>query len=497
MKIPKMNWEKKTEERLIVAIGEGQVKGLLVERAQGGWVPRKLQVSLLGQEAALLPEEWLAAFKTGPTHPKTWVILPRQAMSVQILEMPSSKPAEIAEMLRLQLGKLTPYAPEEVMSSHVALEVTPEGYSRILLLVAKREIVAHAVNLATIGGLEVDQVMTSSEGIVRWVSRHPSIEPLLSAGEKTAVLDLDTTFSDFLIVSRGHLEFTRAIPIGLTRLLTGYPESGEDAESGVEKLMKELNFSFASYQSEAGTKGKGPVALAVIGPKACVDPLMNRLGSLGISIIPADPLDGLSIPAVMPESPAPSLTALLGVGQTEEPPLAGFVPEELMLRRILKARGTEIAKLGVLLVSILTVLSLIFIEEIMVGVQRLSELDRQVAALAPGASEVEKARMRVRFSQQRLGGETTILRLLDRLYRMVPEDVVLTEVHFEAGKGMAVKGYSANMSRIFEFVTALERLPIFGTVKTKSVAKRKSGDKEVADFLLTCEMAKRPPKAPS
>ena len=261
--------------------------------------------------------------------------------------------------------------------------------------------------------------------------------------------------------------------------------------SGVEKLMKELNFSFASYQSEAGTKGKGPVALAVVGPKACVEPLMSRLSSLGISVIPADPLEGLPIPVSIPEGAVMSLTALVGVGQTEEPPLAGFVPEELMLRRMLKDRGAEIAKLGVLLVSTLMVLSLIFVEKILVGVQRLQELDRQVAALAPAASEVERAKMRVRFSQQRLGGEITVLRLLDRLYRMVPEDVVLTEVHFEAGKELSVKGYSANMSRIFEFVTALEKLPIFGTVKTKSVAKRKSGNKEVADFLLACELTQR------
>ncbi len=468
--------------RLMIEIGEGQAKGLVMELTKGGWSLRKVQVAALGAEAATLAPDWLSALEVNPAQMKIWMILPRQAVSAQILELPSTDPAEISQMLSLQLGKLTPYAPTEVMSPHIVLEASPEGYARVLLLVVKRDAIAQAVNLVSGSGLDVVHVMVSSEGIAQWVSREPEIASSLAQGERVAVLDLDATLSEFLILSQGRWEFTRAIPIGLNRL-------SEEPEKWADKLVEETRFSLGLYQSEAGGKGREPTRLVLVGQKPSVDLLVDRLKTIDIPVLSKDPLAGLEVSASSPAISLSSLTALLGAGGMTGLPLVNLLPPELVLRQTLQERGKDIAVMGVLLVALLTLMSLVFIEKMVVGMRHLSDLTQAVAELTPEATEVEKAKMRIRFAQERTGSDASALRLLDRLYRVVPEDVTLTAVRLEASKELGIKGYSTSMARIFEFVTALEHLPVFGVVKTRSVTKRKFGNQELADFDLLCELA--------
>lgn len=478
-------WQKGRTHRLIISVADGQAKGLLAELSPGGkWVPRRVRAVALPAEATSLPTEWIQSLLAGVSgRVPIWLILPRHAISLQVLEVPSTDVGEIAEMLRLQISKFTPYAPNEVASSHWVVEETPEGYARILLLIAKREVISQATNLLVASGLlETAYVMTSCEGIVRWVQHAPAFTQVLAQHERIAVVDLDSTLTDFLILSRNRWEFSRAIPIGLNRFT-------EDPQKWADKLSEEVRFSFALYQGEAVGKGKEPTQLYILGPQESVAPLLERLQNVGVPVQTLDPLsDNAGLLEGESAKNVSSVTALLGAGSTPQPPRCDFLPEELALRRIVQERGLEIAKLGIGAVSVLMLLSLVMIEKVIVHHQQLARINKKIEILAPAANEVERAQMRIRVARQRMARDASVLRLLDRVYRAVPAEVTLTEVHLESDKELAIKGYSANIPRIFEFVTALEKNPLLGTVKTKSVAQRKFGNKDTADFQLSCAL---------
>lgn len=478
--------------RLFVAFGEGQVKGLVMHAVQGRWVPKAAQVTAQDSAAPSLPPEWLAALGVTPAEVRTTIILPRQAISAPTLELPSTNPGEIAEMVRLQLGQLTPHAPEEVMHAHLPVDVTSEGYTRVLLLIVKREVVAQSINLCMAAGLSVSAVMTSSEAATRWVAAH--VQDPAVPDERLAILDLDTGLSEFLVVTRGRCEFTRAVPIGWARLQ-------EDAEKWGSKLVEEILTSVDLYRhGEHEAQPPELARLVLLGPEAMTGPLVDRLGMMKMPVQQVDPMaphrslvSGAGLP---PDAPT-SITALLGAGETPAPPLANFAPTELTVHHALQERGRDLARLGILLVAAMTLLSVLFIEKMIIATQFLDRVTREAATVSSAATDVEKAKMRIRVSQQRMGRELSALRILDRLYRVVPDDITLTGIQFDAGKDLNVKGYSANMSHIFEFASSLGRLPIFGTVKTKSVAKRRFGNQELIDFELICQLVTPGTQAPA
>ncbi len=469
--------------RLFVAFAEGQVKGLLMHAVQGRWVPKALYAATQDAAATTLPPEWLATLGMDPAAVRTTVILPRQAISAPTLELPSTNPGEIAEMVRLQLGQLTPHAPDEVMHAHLPLEVTSEGYTRVLLLIVKREVVAQAINLCMASGLSVGAVMTSSEAATRWAAAH--LQDPAAPSELLGVLDLDTTLSEFLVVTQGRCEFTRAVPIGWARLQ-------EDPEKWGSKLVEEILTSIDLYRhGEHEGQPQDLARLILLGPEAMTGPLMDRLGAMKMPVQQVDPMAGLPVTLPAPLEHPTSFAALLGAGGTAAPPLANFAPTELTVHHALQERGRDLARLGVLLVATMTLMSVLFIEKMIIATRFLDRVTREASAIAPAATEVEKAKMRIRVSQQRMGRDTSALRILDRLYRAVPDDITLMGVQFDTGQSLNVKGYSANMSHIFEFASTLGRLPIFGAVKTKSVAKRRFGNQELIDFELICQLTER------
>ncbi|MBI4313976.1 MAG: PilN domain-containing protein [Candidatus Omnitrophica bacterium] len=466
--------------RLVLTWNDGQVKGILFDTAQEQWSVRQMKVAPMPADAPSLPSEWIGSFAPAVGPLESWMVLPRQLVSAQVIQLPSTQPAEISEMLRLQLRKLTPYAPHEVMTAHIVLETTPEGYALVLLLAVRWEALSQMVGVVAGSGVELTHVITSTEAISRWIALQTP--DFFQEHERVAVLDMDASLSEFVVLSRHGCDFTRAIPIGWNRIT-------EEAERWGEKLIHEIRISLDLYRHSEVAQDRNPEQLLLLGSSPLTAPLGARLSILDMEVRIIDPIAGLPAEAGRPEVGNSSWTTLLGAGLSREAPKADFTPPELLLRQSIRERGREIAQLGVLVISIMSVVSCLFIEKIIVGTRQMNRLNQAIAVLSPDAVELEKALMRIRLAQQRSNPEGSVLRILDRVYRAVPGDVTLTAIRFESAKEVEVKGYSGNTSRIFEFVAALEKIQFFPAVKTKSVAKRRFGKQELTDFEVLCQLS--------
>ncbi|GAI08673.1 unnamed protein product, partial [marine sediment metagenome] len=69
------------------------------------------------------------------------VSLPHQLAAVRNLELPSANPAEIKDMVQLQVGKQTPFTKEEIIYDYQILDTNEEGYSRVMLAIVHRDVI--------------------------------------------------------------------------------------------------------------------------------------------------------------------------------------------------------------------------------------------------------------------------------------------------------------------------------------------------------------------
>ena len=138
------------------------------------------------------------------------LVVPRQFVTIRNLELPSVDDREIGEIVDLQASKQTPYAREEIIFGFKARKSPKDGYSDVLLAIAKKDIVEERMKVLKEAGLDVGSVRLGSEAIYRYFLLLNKDKP----GKTTLLIDIDTNFSDVLVISNDNLEYTRNITIG-------------------------------------------------------------------------------------------------------------------------------------------------------------------------------------------------------------------------------------------------------------------------------------------
>lgn len=109
----------------------------------------------------------------------------REAFTLRTLELPSRDPKEIASMLELQLGKLTPYPRAEIFFAWSLIGAFREGYTTVLLAVGRKALIDGALALLAAKGARALWIGISTEGLAAWSvadaktapSARPSPEP--------------------------------------------------------------------------------------------------------------------------------------------------------------------------------------------------------------------------------------------------------------------------------------------------------------------------------
>src|SRR6185295_10294881 len=80
------------------------------------------------------------------------------------------------------------------------------------------------------------------------------------------------------------------------------------------------------------------------------------------------------------------------------------------------------------------------------------------------------------------------LETVNELYRLIPQEIYLTNITLDENGTVTIQGVSESMSRVFSFVTALEDSDFFKSVKTNSTAAKKERGKDVATFELSFKL---------
>src|SRR4030042_3397827 len=148
------------------------------------------------------------------------VSFPRNLVTMRNLHLPSSDPKEIEGMIDLHMGRQAPYPREEIVGSFQIQGPDETGYSKVILAISHRDALRQVFNLLSIVNLFPEKIELSSQGAVSCFLYNERSH--LASGAISMLLDIDANFTDFLIIDKEKLLFSRRLAYGADQLATGY-----------------------------------------------------------------------------------------------------------------------------------------------------------------------------------------------------------------------------------------------------------------------------------
>jgi len=408
--------------------------------------------------------------------------IPRHLVTIRILEFPSVDRKEIRDMVTLQVGKQTPYSREEIIFTYRPIHIERPGYTKVMLVIARRNIVNARVEVLQKAGIEVDKVAVSSEGVYNWFAM--SYPEDVAADEKASIiLDIDSNYSDFIVIHRGQFCYTRNILIGSNHLLG-------DWDKWKDKFVEEVGHSMELYHNEERNVEIGKIFLS--GAAKHVSGIESTLNAqLNLSIRLTEPFQNIKLRGdihVFSDedflfiSPSPLLGMVVRHGDLQ----MDLTSNELRIQREMEQKRKQITLMGILAASVVLLISLLVIIQIYNKNAYLMQIKKQIAKIEKEASHVERMRRYINLVEGRLDAKYRSLNVLNEIHKLTPKEIYFTNINIEEKNRAIIQGRASAMSNVFSFVTTLEESPYFENVKTTYTTTKKDKDEEYAKFEIIC-----------
>ncbi len=478
---------KSKKTSVVVEIGNDWLKILEYSPAhKGGCVTRASFVKLV-QIKESVTEALAKAFKTLKLGKQSVIAcIPRHLVTVRILEFPSTDPKEIHEMVTLQVGKQTPYSREEIIFAYRPIRVQQEGYTKVMLVIARRNIVNARVEVLQKAGIEVQKVAVSSEGVFNWFNTAYASEMKASLEgivEGTVLLDVDSNYSDFVVISQGQFYYTRNILIGANHLL-------EEDGKWKDKFVEEVGHSMELYHNEEPHIKLDKIFLTGAGKH--VSGLDQALmGQLELPVSIAEPLNNIKIRKDVralsdDDSVFVSPSPLLGMAIDNKDLRLDLTSSELRIQKDMEKKRKQIMLMGVLAASVVMVGSLLVLISLYLKNSYLTQVEREIKKIEKVASLVDRMRQHISLVETRLDAGQRSINVFHEVHRLTPEEIHFTNVNIEEGGRTILQGRAKEMSNVFSFVTTLEGSAYFENVKTSYTTTKKEKGEEYTKFEIIC-----------
>lgn len=451
---------KPRKQALLVETGTDWIKIILAEADGGAVRISKMHMEPVNPD---LPVSAIIADaikkQKFPAIPVT-ACLPRQMVNVRLIELPSTDPSEIVDMIDLQVGRQTPYSKDEILCDYKLLGTTRQGtYTRAMLAIVQRSVIRSGYHDIEAAGLEVGQMSVSSEGVSSWFVARAQTEQKEGA---SAVLDIDSTRSNLIVVQNGKLAFSKSI-------LAGAKDIAENNEEARDKLVRETERALESYQGEM--HGIELSSLIVTGAGTRIDGLSDFLKEkLGVSVSVEDSLGdvrwGKSVVDLDDSRFASaSLTSLIGMAMAPDEVEINLIPDAVRMCRDTMTKARTLSMAGTLLMAILVSASLYGMISFSLKKARRDELSRIAKEQEPAVREVQKMVEVLSAVKNRLDSSFAPINIMPILHKQVPENVFFSTLDFNTDrKELQLTGTAPSRKVIRLLIKNLEDTEMFTDV---------------------------------
>lgn len=408
--------------------------------------------------------------------------LARQFATIRTLDLPSTDPAELAAMVELQVGKLTPYSKDEIVTDHKIVGPAREGYTRVLLVIVQRSVLRNRFSLMEEAGVAIQSMSIGTEGVLQWVRK---AFPAAGARGSVAILDVDAGASDCLVVAENQLLFTRSILVGAVQL--------QSDDTARERLIRDTSHALQAFGNETGAARPERVLVTGAGlySAGLAAALQERLD------IPVETVDCCSLfrkqPATLVLGEAPyntvSLTPL--VGMAIDPGLleCRLVPDSVRLRQELVGRARRLAALACLLVAVLLAFSLWGVVAMVMRQQRVDRIRAELDANRDTVRSIEHKQKLIDVIRLRHDPRHALVSVLADVHRTLPPpaQIVVDGIEFDADRqSLQLVGSGATQREVSDLVQALEASPLLIDVREDGSTVREANGRY--RFRMVCRL---------
>jgi Tfp pilus assembly protein PilN len=409
--------------------------------------------------------------------------IPRHLITVRILELPSTNIREIDAIIKLQIGKQTPYSREEIVYAYKVIDSPREGYTKVMLVIANRAIINERIDLLEKAGIEVETVSFSTEGVSHWFKSVPYSKLRIDDHLPVILVDIDSNFSDFMVFHKKKLIYTKNILIGGNQL-------ENRADGYTNKFIDELKHSWDVFQEE--WKGPRPIKIFLSGVT------YNILDDVqAVSAKMTFPCEIINVfkdlqmkkrGAFVEEGRLKFLSFSSALGFFIHPRDLEFnlLSQEVLIEKIMEEKRKNLTVVGILFGAVILTLSLLIIIHVDNKNLRLTKVKQQMEKIKEVSGNVEKMRLLINLFQDRIDAKGDPLNILNDIYGVTPDKVYLTEISIQRKGSVSMKGRAVAMSEVFKFVNLLENLPSLQNVQnTYATMNKETKDEYGTDFEIT------------
>jgi Tfp pilus assembly PilM family ATPase len=451
---------KPCKEAVFIEIGNDWIKMIQVETGKAGVTITRAHLAPLDEEVNIA-DNIAAALKSRKFSSSTVLAcLPRQAVNVRLLELPSTDSAEIADMVDLQIGRQTPYSRDEILSDYKELGRTRQGtYTRIMLAIVQRSIVRERFYELESAGLDVKQMGVSSEGLLNWFLHHTRDK---NHDKAMAVVDVDSFYTQVLVVHHEKVVFTKSILVGAKQLQ-------ETRDESLERLSQEVQSALQSCREE---HRDGEIAsVTVSGAGVHVEGLTEALGNaISLPCESADCLADVRLSKGVGDLAdsryaTASLTSLIGMAMNPRALEFNLVPDVVRMRKTLLQSAKATSAMASLIMAVMVSASLYAVLSCAYRGHKIKELRKQVSMTQPDVVKVERMIEVIREAGERQNSRLSPVNLFPAIHNCVPKDVYFETVDVDAeAKKIALAGTAPVRKDIRELIRLLNDSPLFANV---------------------------------
>jgi len=416
------------------------------------------------------------------------VSIPQAMASTKNLDLPSTNPAEIEDMVALQIGKHTPYSGDEIVKGYRVSESHMSGYSRVMLVIVHRDIIQRCFKILEGAGISVERIGFGSEGFVAWGQSVCADTALIN--KATALIDIDYDAVDFEIVVNNNAVFNRSLSAG------GSLSRGT-SNDWQEKLTEEIVRSIYAYQNEVTDKDVEKIIVSA-GPyyiQKLDKSLLSEKTGLVVEIIgqldKAPKIDSVQSMYDRLSAKNISFTGLIGNALIFGRQAIDFVPQEVKIERGFRERGRNLYYIGIISVIVLILVSSIFLGRLYKKENYLKQLETRLSDSKDKAQALNAMINETALAKDRLSSKGLALDLIYEVHKAVPPEIYLSMITFDGKNNLILRGDSDIMSEVFNFVSKLEESEYFNNVKAKNTTQRKEKNKEIISFEIQCPLEGR------
>jgi len=415
--------------------------------------------------------------------PKFINIIPAHLAITKNIEIPSTDPNEIKEIINLQAGRHTPYSREEIIVDYIDIGTFKHSYTKVLLVIVNRSVVKRQSEILDKAGIKLERTLFAPEALAWSSSKMLRLETQDSPAN---IVHIDESFTDFSVISRNKLVFVRSIPIGAQYLIV-------EKEKYQLKFVEELKVSLEAYQSE--DIAKPPSVLILTGAIGEIGDLSNILNAnlgLPVKAIPYFKNTGLSEQALKISLEAKQISFLDVIAPllASQELKVDLIPEEIKVKKSILEREKDLLKTGVFVLILFALIFFTLTSKIYFKSAYLKNINQRYRVLEEEAQKLEKDFTKISLIKNYLLYRGFSLEVLSELYNLTPLELSLDDIRFDSQGRFTIKGTAESMSVVYSFVDDMEKSRYFKAVKIKYTTKRKEKAKDVTDFEIACLLEK-------